>query len=242
MWASSKAVAESRVMTRALCILLLLAATAIGDGRRDVELPPPGLTTELASYIGVATSAATPTLREQLGLSRGTGVVVELIEPKSPAEAAGLQTHDVIVRMDDQLVVNVQQLSVLVRLQKPGTPLSLHVLRHGEPLEIKVLPAQRDLPLLDEMRPGLPPMILPRPGVGRSCSIVTHTDGNDVITLVTREDDRHVTVKDLQGNLLFDGSLNTSDDELKVPASLREKLHRVMANSDQFKELMARPN
>lgn len=200
-------------------------------------LLPPGVATEQACYMGVATSTATPTLREQLGLSHGVGVVVEMVDPSSPAEQAGLQAHDVITQLNDQLIVNVQQLSVLVRLQKAGSAIKLHVLRKGQPAELSVQLAERTLPVLDENRAN-PAIVLPRPGVGRSCSVITHTDGDDVITLITRDDDRHLTVKDLQGATLYDGPLNTADDESKVPDPIREKLKRVMANTDRIKELM----
>ena len=207
-------------------------------------LPPalsPGVPTEQACYMGIATSTATPTLRDQLGLSHGVGVVVEMVDPNSPAELAGLQPHDVITQLNDQLVINVQQLSVLVRLQKPGSAIKLRVLRKGEPTECSVQLAERTLPVLDENRAN-PAIVLPRPGVGRSCSVITHTDGDDVITLVTRDDDRHLTVKDLQGTTLYDGPLNTADDEAKVPDPIREKLKRVLANTDRIKELMPSGN
>jgi len=227
-------------MKRALCILLLSALSASAEPPDQPVTPsyPPEVQTERASYMGITTWAASPALREQLGLRRGTGLVVEMVDPKSPAEQAGLQPNDVIVQMNDQIIVNVQQLSVLVRLQKPGETVTLRVLRHSQPADVKVQLAERVMPVLEEQHLMLPPILLPHPGVGRSCVTITHVDGDDEIKLSTRDGDRHLTIKNSTGELLYDGPLNTSEDEAKVPAGLQEKLKHVLAKTKQFKDLI----
>jgi hypothetical protein len=232
-------------MKRTLSILLsgvstlgALSASAEPPSQPVAPTYPPQVQTERASYMGVTTWAASPTIREQLGLRRGTGLVVEMVDPHSPAELAGLLPNDVIVQMNDQLVVNVQQLSVLVRLQKPGETVTLHVLRHGQPTDVKVQLAERVMPVLEEQHLMLPPILLPHPGVGRSCVTITHVDGDDEIKLITRDSDRHLTIKNAAGEMLYDGPLNTPEDEAKVPAGLQEKLKRVLAKTKQFKDLI----
>jgi hypothetical protein len=56
---------------------------------------------EKAAFLGVATSPAPDTLRAQLDLPRGVGLVVDFVEKDSPAEAAGLKVHDVLEKLDD---------------------------------------------------------------------------------------------------------------------------------------------
>jgi len=90
-----------------------------------------------ATYLGAATSRAAPALREQLKLTKGTGLVVGSVDPRSPAEAAGLQQHDVIEKLNDQLLVNVEQLSALIHSMKSGDEVTLAVVRQGEHKSLK---------------------------------------------------------------------------------------------------------
>jgi hypothetical protein len=93
--------------------------------------------TKRVTFLGAATSRATPGLREQLKLVKGTGLVVDSVEPKSPAEAAGLQQHDVIEKLNDQLLVNGEQLSALIRGMAEGDPVTLSIVRQGEHKTLK---------------------------------------------------------------------------------------------------------
>ena len=90
-----------------------------------------------ASYLGVIASPLTPAMRSQLSLPAGVGLAVESVEKDSPAAAAGLKQYDVLQKLNDQILVNVQQLSILVRIFKPGEDVALTVIRQAKPLEIK---------------------------------------------------------------------------------------------------------
>ena len=76
--------------------------------------------TEKAGFLGVTASPVSAALRDQLGLTRGMGLVVDFVAKDSPAQAAGLKVHDVLTKFDDQLIVNIEQLAVLVRSKKDG--------------------------------------------------------------------------------------------------------------------------
>ena len=53
-----------------------------------------------------------------------------------PAEAAGLQPGDIIVRIDDIDIVELVQLLNLVAARSPGESLRIQVLRDGKPLTL----------------------------------------------------------------------------------------------------------
>jgi hypothetical protein len=91
-----------------------------------------------AAYLGIATSPAPPVVRKQLKLSEGMGLVVDFVEPGSPAEAAGVQPYDVAVRLNDQKLINAPQLAVLVRTFDPGAEVTLTVIREGKETPLKV--------------------------------------------------------------------------------------------------------
>ena len=92
---------------------------------------------ERVAFLGLTTSAADATLRDQLRLPRGVGLVVNGVEANSPAAAAGVQAHDVLTKVDDQWAVNEPQLGVLVRMHKAGEAITLSVVRHGEVQQLK---------------------------------------------------------------------------------------------------------
>lgn len=97
--------------------------------------------------VGLTLSRAPEILRRQLALHRGEGLVVDAVEPQSPAATIGIQAHDVLVRLDEQLLVLPEQLAVLLEampLQTPASPATaaeprggvLTLLRAGRPLQI----------------------------------------------------------------------------------------------------------
>jgi len=86
--------------------------------------------------IGLVTSRAPDVLRDQLGLDRGAGLVVEAVAVGSHAEKAGLKRHDVLVSLDDQLLVLPEQLATLVAASRPDATLVIDVRRGGKSLEI----------------------------------------------------------------------------------------------------------
>jgi hypothetical protein len=86
--------------------------------------------------IGLVTSRAPDVLRDQLGLDRGAGLVVEAVAVGSHAEKAGLKRHDVLVSLDDQLLVLPEQLATLVAASLPDATLVIDVRRGGKSLQI----------------------------------------------------------------------------------------------------------
>ena len=100
---------------------------------------------EPVTFLGVETSPVSPTLTAQLGLQDGAGLVVGHVVPDSPA-AAVLKQHDILVKLDDQLLIEQRQLSVLVRNHKEGDEVTLTYLRAGKQATAKVKLAKHDLP------------------------------------------------------------------------------------------------
>jgi membrane-associated protease RseP (regulator of RpoE activity) len=84
------------------------------------------------TYLGVAASPANELLADQLRLGKGTGLVVDFVEEDSPAAKAGIKPHDVLLKLNDQILVNPPQLAVLVRLQKPGDKVTLTLVREAK--------------------------------------------------------------------------------------------------------------
>lgn len=111
-------------------------------------------------WIGAMCAPADATLRVQLGLSDGVGLVVVRVMPGSPADQAGLKAHDVVAAIDGAPAVDVAGLMKAVDAAG-AEGLKLEIIRIGKKQSLAVVPGPR--PGDDVLiRPGL---TLP-PGVG----------------------------------------------------------------------------
>jgi hypothetical protein len=100
---------------------------------------------ERATFLGVEVSAVPRALSAQLGLAPGTGLVVGNVAPKSPA-AGVLQEHDILLQLDDQILIEARQLSVLVRNRQEGDEVTVTYLRTGKKATAKVKLGTHEVP------------------------------------------------------------------------------------------------
>jgi serine protease Do len=134
--------------------LRVLASPERGERRVFVQHGDK-LEKENVTFLGVEASPAPAALAAQLGLTRGTGLVVGHISPKSPAEGV-LQQHDILLKLDDQILIEPHQLSVLIRSHKEGDEVTLTYLRAGKQATAKVKLATREMPKLSLFERAIP--------------------------------------------------------------------------------------
>jgi serine protease Do len=132
--------------------LRVLAAPDHGGPRVGVQVFPRVVVArggegekESVTFLGVITTPVSPTLSAQLGLTAGSGLVVNHLEEKSPAEPA-LKEHDILLKLDDQLLVDQHQLSVLIRQHKEGDEVTLTYIRAGKQATAKVKLGKHEVP------------------------------------------------------------------------------------------------
>ena len=82
--------------------------------------------------LGVMIQDVSPDAVEVLGLEAAKGVIVADVVEGSAAEAAGIQSGDVVLRLDDEEVVNASDLRTRVGLANVGDAVELVVLRDGK--------------------------------------------------------------------------------------------------------------
>lgn len=179
-------------------------------------------------FLGVSVSKFPKALSSHLGLPEGMGLMVDAVTPDGPA-AAVLKPHDVLTKFEDQLLVNGEQLSVLVRARKEGEEITLTYIRAGQTATTRVKLGTHTPPAFsaavpalhwDHVIEGVPavpggrvevrrlPGTLPRGEVDRTLSIAgraPQAGGGVVLHTVPAPIARLVGVGD--GNLFF------SDDE-----------------------------
>src|SRR5438128_6126549 len=107
-----------------------------------------------AIFLGVETSQVPTVVSEQLGLSKGLGLVVEYVVPDSPAAAAGVQQNDILKMLNDQILIEPSQLRKLLQTFPEGSQVTLTVLRKGQEQKLTAKLARKEVPQRRGAFPG----------------------------------------------------------------------------------------
>jgi len=105
------------------------------------------------AWLGIFTQPLTDNLAKYWGLPEEGGIVVSTVLPGSPADRSGFRSGDVIVDFDGHVISAKQDQEVstfqkIVRESPLEEPLSVQLMRDGEPMEIRLT-------------------LLPKPTIGR---------------------------------------------------------------------------
>ncbi len=100
---------------------------------------------EKGPWLGIAMEPVQEVVASQLSLTPGEGVVVNHVAPESPAAKAGLQPNDILLRFEDQIIVEQSQLKKLIAMKKPGDSVKLTYLRQGSRKEASVTLVEHEL-------------------------------------------------------------------------------------------------
>ena len=88
--------------------------------------------------LGIVIQEVTADLAESFGLKAATGALVADVESGSPADKAGVQTSDIILKFDGKAVKDSIDLPRLVGATRPGTRSTLTLWRKGAQRELAV--------------------------------------------------------------------------------------------------------
>lgn len=152
---------KNQITTALLASGLVLGASARADDHAPTPPPPPDkpghriviktgpddehVEREPVTFLGVETDRVGPALASQLNLAYDAGLIVVHVADGSPA-AAALKRHDVLTKLDDQILVDTRQLSVLVRSHKEGDEVTLTLYRGGKEQVVKVKLGRKEMP------------------------------------------------------------------------------------------------
>jgi len=75
-------------------------------------------------------------------IATASGVLVESVEPKSPADTAGLREGDVIIAFSGEAVTGIDQLVRRLTDDRIGQPAQVTILRRGHRRQLTVVPAE----------------------------------------------------------------------------------------------------
>ncbi len=94
--------------------------------------------------IGVQIEQVTKELSESLGLAKPQGALVRAVEAGSPAEKAGIEAGDIILRFEGKAIEKSSDLPRLVGSTKPGTKSSITVFRRGASKDLSITIAEME--------------------------------------------------------------------------------------------------
>jgi len=92
--------------------------------------------------IGVTIAPVTKEVAESIGLGKPAGALVNAVEKDGPADKAGIEAGDIIVKVDGKSVEKQGDLPRMVGAIKPGTKAALQVFRRGTARDIAVTVAE----------------------------------------------------------------------------------------------------
>ncbi|HEY7086856.1 MAG TPA: PDZ domain-containing protein [Tepidisphaeraceae bacterium] len=208
---------------------------------------------EKAAFLGVVTAPVTPAMREQLKLKKGIGLVVETVEKDSPAEQAGIRQYDIVTKIDDQWMVNANQLAVIIRMHNPGDEVKVTVVRQGQDTTLTAKLIEHEVASLDAGGspwgvPGGDPwgesfvapegtMVFKGPlnldtdqmlkSLRSDPMTLSMNDDEHTLTLTVREGHKHLTAVDRDGNVVFNGPIDTDEQRKAIPDALRAKVEKL---------------
>ncbi len=92
--------------------------------------------------IGVTIAPVTKEVAEAIGLGKPMGALVQGVEAGGPAEKAGVEAGDIIVKVDGKTVDKSGDLPRIIGATKPGSTTALQVFRRGAARDLQVTVAE----------------------------------------------------------------------------------------------------
>ncbi len=90
----------------------------------------------IRGWLGVVIQEITPDIAEAIGVREG--IIIAQVIKGSPADRAGLKVGDIIVALNGKKMDSVRDLQLSIMKTRPGTVVTLTVIREGKRMEIKV--------------------------------------------------------------------------------------------------------
>src|SRR5262245_2385526 len=108
------------------------------------------------AHLGVTIQDMTQGLADSFGLKKVEGALISNVDPGGPAAKAGLESGDVILKLNGEPISSSTQLPIEVSGTKPGTTITLQVLHKGETKDVQVTLGQLRDANAAEAKPGIP--------------------------------------------------------------------------------------
>jgi len=249
-------------MNRTICkiALILAAPLAVSAWAAEPPLPSTGVAHEKGAevkhapmheltFLGLVTRNADEAVTSQLELPPETGLVVVEVVPDGPA-AGVLKVNDLLVRFDDQVLIEPRQLGVLVRSHKEGDEVKLAYYRGGKQQTARVKLAKHMVPeaaltlphsrnkifmhtgdgptsayIFGEGRPGPGEMRISK--IEHTGAVMFFEDGKGRLEISNKDGKKILTARNENNDVVFSGPVETPEQRKAMPEEVRERLEKM---------------
>lgn len=119
--------------------------------RRELPLPDSdNKNKKTRAFLGVNVRPLSQEVRHLLNLEKDQGVLVDQVQPGSPAEQAGIQRMDIIMALEGEKIGDVAKLKNWIKLFSPGQTVKLDILRKGKLIELGVTLGERHISQVED--------------------------------------------------------------------------------------------
>ncbi len=87
-------------------------------------------------YLGVSLQKIDSKLANAFNLDRSEGALITEVVKDSPADKAGLQSGDIVLKLNNKLIENVGALRSMIALMKPSETITLTIIRNKKQMDI----------------------------------------------------------------------------------------------------------
>ena len=94
-------------------------------------------------WIGISAGELDPQQREEFNITEEAALVVTEVDPRGPAQLAGLEYGDIIVNLNGQPIVNVLQAQEIIIGTRPNELLRVGLYRNNRRIDIQIRAAAR---------------------------------------------------------------------------------------------------
>lgn len=113
-----------------------LVTTIVADLKDDGQID--------RSWLGVQIKPLSDEIAHVLGLKSGEGVMIAEVVEESPADSAGLEQGDVILKFGETEIKELRDLTRVVASEEAGETKQIEIFRGGQPMTLDVTLAKRD--------------------------------------------------------------------------------------------------
>ena len=133
---------------------MLMLAGLVGpvvaqENENAPQAPSAKIKPAASAYAGISPAVVTELVRRGVtsqDVPPGVGVLVAFVDPKGPSMGI-LAEDDILVRLDDQVLVNPEQFRALIGMSKPGDVVTIVAVREDEVIKVNLKLGSRNAPV-----------------------------------------------------------------------------------------------